>query len=99
MPKLVNKRSFVERNTRISYKMLAFINRFMTINGYCPSYREIGLCANITSTSHVSWYINGLIDEDLLTRDEGITRSTHLTEKGKKTLNEWKEIANAEKEK
>ena len=99
MSRRQSNKTFVERNPYISYKMLAFIAEFIRLHNYCPSYREIGMCAKITSTSHIKFYIDGMIEDGLLGKEDGTTRTTHLTEQGRKILSEWKEIDNATQEK
>ncbi|HKY84131.1 MAG TPA: transcriptional repressor LexA [Anaerolineales bacterium] len=62
-------------------RMLEFIQRFTSGNGYPPSIREIGDAADISSTSVVNYNLNRLVDEGYLTRDQNVSRGLRLTEK------------------
>jgi len=62
-------------------RMLDFIQRFTTENGYPPSIREIGDAADISSTSVVNYNLNRLVEEGYLARDQNVSRGLRLTEK------------------
>jgi repressor LexA len=62
-------------------RMLEFIQRFSSENGYPPSIREIGEAAGISSTSVVNYNLNRLVDEGFLARDQNVSRGLRLTDK------------------
>ena len=62
-------------------RMLSFIQRFTSDNGYPPSIREIGKSVGISSTSVVNYNLNRLVDEGLLDRDQNVSRGLRLTDK------------------
>ncbi|MGD8760064.1 MAG: transcriptional repressor LexA [Anaerolineales bacterium] len=61
-------------------RMLAFIEKFSTENGYPPSIREIGQAVGISSTSVVNYNLNRLVDHGYLRRDQNVSRGLRLTE-------------------
>ncbi len=61
-------------------RMLSFIQRFTTDNGYPPSIREIGKAVGISSTSVVNYNLNRLVDEGLLDRDQNVSRGLRVTD-------------------
>lgn len=61
-------------------RMLSFIQRFTTDNGYPPSIREIGKAVGISSTSVVNYNLNRLVDEGLLDRDQNVSRGLRITD-------------------
>jgi repressor LexA len=61
-------------------RMLSFIQRFTSDNGYPPSIREIGKAVGISSTSVVNYNLNRLVDEGLLDRDQNVSRGLRLTD-------------------
>lgn len=62
-------------------RMLDFIQKFNSENGYPPSIREIGRAVGISSTSVVNYNLNRLVDEGYLDRDQNVSRGIRLTEK------------------
>lgn len=62
-------------------RMLDFIQKFNSENGYPPSIREIGKAVGISSTSVVNYNLNRLVDEGFLDRDQNVSRGIRLTEK------------------
>ncbi|MGC9399454.1 MAG: transcriptional repressor LexA [Anaerolineae bacterium] len=67
-------------------KILNFIGRYMQETGYPPTVREIGEGVGISSTSHVSYYLNKLEEANYLVREPGISRGLRLTPQGKAAL-------------
>jgi len=59
-------------------KILAFIDGFIKDHGYSPTMREIGEGVGITSTSHVSYWIDKLVEEGRLTKVGNIARSVRI---------------------
>jgi repressor LexA len=68
------KRKLSDRQRR----MLSFIQRFTSDNGYPPSIREIGKAVGISSTSVVNYNLNRLVDEGMLDRDQNVSRGLRL---------------------
>lgn len=64
-----------ERQQRI----LAFLEDYITENGYPPTVREIGDGIGVKSTSLVSYYLKGLEDRGLITRESSISRGIRLS--------------------
>jgi repressor LexA len=62
-------------------RMLDFIHKFSTENGYPPSIREIGKDVGISSTSVVNYNLNRLVESGYLDRDQNVSRGIRLTEK------------------
>jgi repressor LexA len=62
-------------------RMLDFIQKFNSENGYPPSIREIGRAVGISSTSVVNYNLNRLVEEGYLDRDQNVSRGIRLTEK------------------
>lgn len=60
-------------------KVLAFLESYITENGRPPTVREIGDGVEVTSTSLVSYYLNALEAQELITRESGISRGIRLT--------------------
>jgi len=67
-------------------KILNFIGKHMHEAGYPPTVREIGDGVGISSTSHVSYYLDKLENQDFIARDPGVSRGLRLTEKGQSAL-------------
>jgi repressor LexA len=59
-------------------KILSFIRRFMTEQGYPPTIREIGRQLDISSTSVVNYNLNKLVRVGLLERDSQVSRGLKL---------------------
>jgi repressor LexA len=62
-------------------RMLDFIDRWTTENGYPPSIREIGEAVGISSTSVVNYNLNRLVEEGYLDRDQNVSRGLRLTDR------------------
>ena len=58
--------------------ILDFIREFHRRNGYAPSYREIRDGVGLSSTSQVSIYINDLVEEGKLAKEDGQSRTIRL---------------------
>ncbi len=63
-----------ERNKKI----LKFLEKFQTENGYPPSIREIGENTNISSTSVVNYYLNQLEEMNFIERESNVSRGIRL---------------------
>jgi len=48
--------------------MYAFLNDYISVNGFPPTVREIGEALDISSTSLVSYYLKGLEERGLISR-------------------------------
>jgi len=59
-------------------KILAFIDAYIQEHEYSPSIREIGKEMGISSTSHVSYWIDKLIEDGKLTKTPHIARSIRV---------------------
>lgn len=69
-------------------KILKFIDVHYTVYGYPPSVREIQSTLEMSSTSVVSYHINGLVDYGFLQREDGKARTLIITGVGHKYLQE-----------
>ena len=90
-----NERMAITRRQREVYD---FISRFVTENGYSPSFEEIGQGLKLNSLATVHKHITNLEKKGLLTRDYNRSRSIDLLPpKGKpETIDErehWRGIA------
>jgi len=71
--------------TKISDKqeeMLAFIEKFVTQNGYPPTYEEIRSGLNISTKSLVNYHLEALENARRLTRVPNTPRGIQLTGRG-----------------
>ena len=59
-------------------KILAFIDAYIKEHGFSPTMREIGAAVGISSTSHVSYWIDKLVNEGKLTKVANIARSVRV---------------------
>jgi repressor LexA len=59
-------------------KILKFLEKFQTKNGYPPSIREIGENTNISSTSVVNYYLNQLEEMNYIERESNVSRGIKL---------------------
>ena len=59
-------------------KIVAFIDAYIKEHGYSPTMREIGAAVGITSTSHVSYHIDRLVEQGKLTKVANIARSVRV---------------------
>jgi repressor LexA len=64
------------------FAILRFLREFRAEHGYSPSIREIGAGVEINSTFLIRYYLDGLVEARLITRNPRIARSVILTEKG-----------------
>jgi repressor LexA len=67
------------RPTKKQKELLEFIEKFITQNGYSPSYREIMNGLNYNSVATVSLHINNLIKRGHLLKRDNSARSLELT--------------------
>ena len=59
-------------------KILAFIDAYIKEHGYSPTMREIGEAVGISSTSHVSYWIDRLVEQGKVTKQRNIARSVRV---------------------
>lgn len=59
-------------------EVLNFIREFHREKGYAPSYREIRDALALSSTSQVAIYINDLVEEGKLAKEDGQSRTIRL---------------------
>ena len=59
-------------------KILTFIDSYIKEHGYSPTMREIGEAVGISSTSHVSYWIDRLVEEGKITKQKNIARSVRV---------------------
>lgn len=67
-------------------QILKVIQKHRDEFGYAPSYRDICDQTEITSTSMVNYYLEKLEEEELIEREENISRSLKLTQKAYQTF-------------
>src|SRR4030081_3673359 len=81
----------VVRPTKKQRELLTFIEQFITVHGYSPSYREIMTGLHYTSVATVSLHVNSLIKRGHLRKRDYSARSLELakpTEITKVTTNQ-----------
>ncbi|MCB0731863.1 MAG: transcriptional repressor LexA [Ignavibacteriae bacterium] len=71
--------------------ILNFINDFLTVNGFPPTYREIGNFFSINSTFGVKRHLDALIKKGYINIDSKSNRSITLTEKSLERFNSKKD--------
>lgn len=59
-------------------KIVEFIDLYIEEHGYSPSFREVGDGVGISSTGHVSYWIDKLVIEGRLTKASTIPRSVRV---------------------
>jgi repressor LexA len=59
-------------------KILRFLEKFQSENGYPPSIREIGENTSISSTSVVNYYLNQLEEMNYIERESNVSRGIRL---------------------
>lgn len=59
-------------------KILNFLEKFQSENGYPPSIREIGQNTSISSTSVVNYYLNQLEELNYIERESNVSRGIRL---------------------
>lgn len=69
----------MEPLTRKQKDILDYIRSFLAENGYSPSYREIALFFELSSTGTVAEYINILQEKGYLTKEAMEARAIQLT--------------------
>ncbi|NUO19977.1 hypothetical protein HUU59_11060 [bacterium] len=67
-------------------KALIFVGRYIADHGYSPTTREIGAAIGTSSTNGVTYIVEALKDQGLLTRTYHVGRTIRLTEDGLKTF-------------
>ena len=58
-------------------KIVAFIEAYIKEHGYSPSLKEIGEAVGI-SISHVSYWVDKMVEEGRLTKKPNISRSVRV---------------------
>ncbi|MEA3309527.1 MAG: transcriptional repressor LexA [Chloroflexota bacterium] len=61
-------------------QILDFIKAYRDEHDYPPSLREIGRATGISSTSHISYYLEQLEEDGYIARSKGISRGIQLLE-------------------
>ena len=61
-------------------QILDFIKSYRQEHDYPPSLREIGGAAGISSTSHVTYYLDQLENKGYIARESGVSRGIQLLE-------------------
>lgn len=61
-------------------QMLDFIEEYLEENGFPPTVREIGRAVGISSTSHVTYYLNQLEEREYIVREPSVSRGIRLVE-------------------
>lgn len=74
------------KSIRIHAKALAFIYRFIELNNYPPSIREIGAAVGETSPSQSQIVVRGLVERNWLRRAPRIPRGIMITDEGMAVL-------------
>jgi len=59
-------------------KILRFLEKYQSENGYPPSIREIGENTSISSTSVVNYYLNQLEEMNYIERESNVSRGIRL---------------------
>jgi repressor LexA len=59
-------------------QMLEFIERYLEQHGYPPTVREIGKAVGISSTSHVTYYLDQLEAQEYIVRERSVSRGIRL---------------------
>lgn len=78
---------------KIETKILKFIRQYKEKNGYAPSYREIGAAVGLRSSASISWHLNRMKEEGLLSFAEGGARTITITEDGREESEQIEEAA------
>ena len=68
------------RPTKKQRQLLEYIGRFIALNGYSPSYREIMQGLNYTSVATVALHVNSLIKRGHLRKRDRSARSLELVQ-------------------
>ncbi len=83
---VVNKITLGAKLTDRQEEILKFIKEFIDLNGFPPSYREIGNNFNISSTFGVKRHLDALIKKGYLNIDNNSNRSITLTKQSETTF-------------
>lgn len=65
----------INRPSKKQHQLLVYIDGFIRMNGYGPSYREVMRALNYKSVSTVATHIDGLIRKGLLAKRDHSARS------------------------
>ncbi len=68
--------------------ILRFIAQYRDQHGWSPSLKEIMAAVGITSTSHIHYYIEHLVNERLLYKRPYAARAIRLTKAGRAYIGE-----------
>ncbi|MBN1259309.1 MAG: repressor LexA [Anaerolineae bacterium] len=61
-------------------QILDFLKGYIDAHGFSPSVRDIGKAIGVQSTSLISYYLDGLFAQNLITREKGVPRSIRIIE-------------------
>lgn len=64
-------------------RVLEYLAKHQAEHGYPPSIREIGNATGISSTSVVNYYMEQLKDMGYISREDGISRGTRLSDRAR----------------
>lgn len=67
--------------TKRQYQVLSFVDSFITQNGYCPSFQEIGKNLNLSSLATVHKHIKNLEAKGVIRRGYNQSRSIEVVSK------------------
>lgn len=68
------------RGKTVRHQILDFVIAFSKENGYAPSYRDIMRECDIASTSVVSYHLDILEEQGLITRKDNLSRTLKVVE-------------------
>jgi repressor LexA len=67
-------------------EVLAFVESYMSNNGYPPTFEEIRESVGLSSKSHVDYYLGALEGDGLIQRTPHTPRGLRLTDSGPRTF-------------
>lgn len=74
------------RNLKTRETIIVFMNAFFTKYGRHPSVREISAAAGLSSTSTTAGYLNRMVGEGLLGKNEGQSRFYFVLPENRKNV-------------
>lgn len=80
-------------NSTVSSKNLEYlwaVDNLISVNGYSPTFREIGDDLRVSSTSTVFDHIQKLVNAGLMVSMAEMPRTLRITQKGNMVLDDWK---------
>ena len=69
-----------EKLTQKQLEIFNYIKKYISINGYSPSIREIGIGNNISSSSTVHHHIQSLVDKGYITKTDNKFRTLEIVD-------------------